>query len=120
MRIGWIIGIAALIGLLCHDVMAAGRSMRCASRLVKVGDFQSEVIARCGDPQYVETFEDHPGKWVSKYAEDAYGRFKAPYLLKSPINKEIWTYQFGPNRLPYYLYFYKGRLTRIESGRRHD
>jgi hypothetical protein len=93
--------------------------MRCGGELVKVGDFQQEVVAKCGDPQSVETFEDYPGRWVSKYDEDDQGRFKAPYLLKNPINKEIWTYQPGPNRLPYYLYFYKGRLTRLEIGRRN-
>ncbi len=118
MRTGSVWEIAALICILNHDAMAASRSMRCAGNLVKVGDFQQEVVAKCGDPQNVQTFEDSPGEWVSKYYEDDQGRFKAPYLLKAPINREIWTYQQGPNRLPYYLYFYQGRLTRLEVGRR--
>ena len=119
MRIGWMIGLAALIFIFSQDATASWRSLRCDRKLVKIGDFQSEVIAKCGDPQYVETFEDYPGFWVSKYYEDDQGRFKAPYLLRHPIKKEVWTYQLGPNRLPYYLYFYKGRLTRLETGGRH-
>ena len=120
MRILWTIVIAAMIGFLSPEPLAAGRTMRCANRLVEVGDYQSEVVAKCGDPQKVETFENQPGEWVSKFSEDDYGRFKAPYLLKSPINKEVWTYQLGTNRLPYVLYFYEGRLTRLEIGRRHE
>ena len=120
MRTEWLILIVTpIIISLNHDVMAGTRSMRCGGNLINVGDFQQEVIAKCGDPQHVETIEDHPEEWVSKYYEDDQGRFKAPYLLKSPINREIWTYQLGDNRLPYYLYFYKGRLTRLEVGGRH-
>jgi hypothetical protein len=119
MRTEWILAIAALcIFIFNHDVMAGNRSLRCAGELVNIGDFQHEVVAKCGDPQSVENFEDYPGEWVAKYYEDDQGRPKAPYLLKSPINREIWTYQLGPNHLPYDLYFYKGRLTRIEVGRR--
>jgi hypothetical protein len=120
MRTRWVLGIAALIIFtLNHDALAGGRSMRCAGDLVKVGDFQQEVVAKCGAPQNVEAFKDYPGEWVSKYDEDDQGRFKAPYLLKSPINREIWTYQLGPNHLPYYLYFTKGRLTRLAVGSKY-
>lgn len=120
MRTGRVIWVLVFSFLLSQDATAEIRAMRCAGRLVKVGDFEGEVIARCGDPQHVETFEDYPGEWVSKYYEDDFGRFKAPYLLKGPIKKEIWTYQLSPSRLPYYLHFYKGRLTRIQIGGRPD
>ncbi len=118
MKAAGIIGVSVLLALIGQTAVAADRTMRCAGRLVNAGDFEGDVIAKCGDPQHVETFEDFPGEWVSRYEEDDFGRFKAPYLLKSPIRKEIWTYQAGPNRLPYYLHFYKGRLIRIETGRR--
>lgn len=118
MRIFLIFGFTLITVLFFHDAMADIRSMRCGSVLVQVGDFEDTVIKKCGSPRHVETFEDHPGFWVSKRWEDDQGRLKAPYLLRSPIKKEIWTYQAGPNRLPYYLHFYKGRLTRIETGKR--
>jgi hypothetical protein len=114
------IGVMTLLFLLGHNVMAESRTMRCSGKLIKVGEFEGEVIAKCGDPQHVETFKDYPGKWVSKYQEDAFGRFKAPYLLKGPIKKEVWTYQPGPNRLPYFLTFHQGRLMRIQVGGRTD
>ncbi len=118
MRIIGLIGIILLFVLSNLDARAEIRSMRCGGKLVQVGDFEDGVVAKCGSPRHVETFEDYPGFWVSKRWEDDQGRLKAPYLLRSPIEKEIWTYQPGTNRLPYYLHFYKGRLTRIETGKR--
>ena len=96
MKVAGIIGISVLLALIGQTAVAADRTMRCAGKLVNAGDFEGDVIAKCGDPQHVETFEDFPGEWVSRYEEDDFGRFKAPYLLKSPIRKEIWTYQAGP------------------------
>ncbi len=118
MRLLLIFGFWFITVLSFSDAIADIRSMRCGSKLVQVGDFEDGVVAKCGTPRHVESFEDYPGFWVSKRWEDDQGRFKAPYLLRSPIEKEIWTYQAGPNRLPYYLHFYKGRLTRIETGKR--
>ena len=102
--------------MIVFSAEAMGRSLRCDGRLVKIGDFQHEVVAKCGDPQHVQTYEDFPNEWVSKRYDDDEERFKAPYLLRSPIKREMWTYQRGPNHLPYYLYFHKGRLTRIKIG----
>ena len=110
-RLLWI-----LILVMAFSSEAAGRSLRCDGRLVMIGDFEREVVAKCGDPQKIETYADLPDEWVSRQYDDDEERFKAPYLLRSPINREVWTYQRGPNRLPYYLYFDKGRLTRLEIG----
>ena len=93
-----------------------GHSLRCGGRLVMIGDWQHEVIAKCGAPQHVEADEDFPDEWRSMRYDHDEERFKAPYLLRSPIKKEVWTYRQGPNRLPYDLYFFKGRLTRMETG----
>ena len=105
-----------LILVMALSAEASGRSLRCDGRLVMVGDFEHEVVAKCGDPQQIETYADLPDEWVSRHYDDHEERFKAPYLLRSPINREVWTYQRGPNHLPYYLYFDKGRLTRMEIG----
>ena len=93
-----------------------GRALRCDGRLVMIGDFQHEVVAKCGDPQQIETREDLPDEWVSHHYNYEEERYKAPYLLRSPINRQVWTYRRGPNHLPYHLYFDKGRLTRMKVG----
>ena len=106
--------ISIIIIALCPE--ANGRSLRCDGRLVMIGDFQHEVVAKCGDPQHVESYKDFPNEWVSRHYDEDEERFKAPYLLRSPVKREVWTYQRSSNHLPYDLYFHKGRLTRIEVG----
>lgn len=93
-------------------------SLRCQSRLVEIGDTPQEVRELCGAPEDVYTEERYRDAWISRYEYDAYGRPRLPYLVRGPIHYERWTYDFGTNRLPYYLHFENGRLVRIESGSR--
>ncbi len=116
MHIGrWLVIIALVLGF-SQD--AAGRSLRCNGRLVMIGDYLADVEYKCGMPDHVDSYKLYPDTWVSKHYDYEEDRFKAPYLLKGPINQEIWIYRFGRNRLPYYLYFHNGRLTHLETGRR--
>jgi hypothetical protein len=118
MRARWGLLIAAV--LFTASQTAAARSLRCAGQLVTIGDYKAEVVKKCGEPDHVETREVYPDTWISKQYDYQDDRFKAPYLLRGPILQELWTYRFGPNRLPYYLHFQNGRLTHLETGRRHD
>jgi hypothetical protein len=98
----------------------AAQSLRCSGKLVTIGDYKVHVAEKCGEPHQVETHEMYPDSWISKHYDYQDDRFKAPYLLRGPILQEVWTYQFGPNRLPYYLYFQNGRLSRLETGNRRN
>ena len=73
------IGIFLLIVFSYLDAGAEIRSMRCGGKLVQVGDFEDGVVAKCGSPRHVETFEDYPGFWVSKRWEDDQGRLRIPH-----------------------------------------
>lgn len=97
---------------------AARDSLRCQGRLVEIGDTPEEVQDTCGPPQHSQREEIHPDTWISRYYDYEHERYRAPYLIKGPIRREIWTYDFGSNRLPYYLHFENDRLIRIEIGRR--
>jgi len=96
----------------------AGDSLRCQGRLVHIGDTPDEVRELCGPPGAISSEERYPDAWISKYDYDSYGRPRLPYLIEGPVHYEKWTYDFGRNRLPYYLHFENGKLIRIESGRR--
>jgi len=104
--------------LLVPQAARAQNSLRCQGRLIEIGDRPEEVRDLCGAPVDVHSEERYPDAWISKYDYDSYGRPRLPYLIEGPIHYEKWTYDFGTNRLPYYLYFENGRLIRIESGRR--
>ena len=110
--------LALLTMLLLATGSLARDSLRCQSRLAEVGDTSQEVRELCGAPADIYTEERYPDAWISRYEYDPYGRPRLPDLVKGPILYERWTYDFGTNRLPYYLHFENGRLVRIESGRR--
>lgn len=76
----------------------ASDTIRCGSRLVSVGDLAAEVEARCGSPSY-RNVENEVLPRGRGYAADV----------------EIWTYNFGPNRLLQRLRFRDGRLVDISS-----
>ena len=107
-----------ILGTLPPATATARDSLRCGSRLVEVGDTPQEVRELCGAPAHIYTEERYPDAWISRYEYDPYGRPRLPYLVQGPVHYERWTYDFGTNRLPYYLHFENGRLDRIESGSR--
>lgn len=88
----------ALVFLACAEPVSAMGALRCGPYLVSTGDLAAQVEARCGPPSY---------------------RVLETYLL--PRNRgyaadvEIWTYNFGPDRLLEQLRFRNGRLVDISS-----
>lgn len=104
--------------LLVPQAAAAQDSLRCQGRLIEIGDSPDDVRELCGPPTDIHSEDRYPDAWISKYEYNPYGRPRLPYLTQGPIHSEKWTYDFGINRLPYYLHFENGRLVWIESGNR--
>lgn len=112
--------VSLFLAMLPASVVMAQDSLRCRGRLIEIGDKAAEVRELCGAPAAIDSEERYPDTWISRYAYDPYGRPRLPYLIEGPIHDERWTYDFGTNRLPYYLHFENGRLVGIESGRRRS
>ena len=54
-----------------------------------------------------------------KYHSDPYkSKTHLPYGIKETFDMEKWTYNFGPTQFIRYLFFEKGKLTKIELGKR--
>ena len=111
-----LLAVLALGLLLTATGAGAERTLQCGHRLVSVGDSAAEVRDRCGVPDHVEHREEGRDTYISQYYDYEEERYKAPRLTKGPIQVEIWTYDFGPNRFTRYLHFENGRLIRIETG----
>ena len=104
-----------------QEVVWADRTVKCGGRLVSLGATQAEVREKCGAPDQVERREEGENTWISQLYDYAEDRYKAPRLIKGPIQIEIWTYNFGANRFVRYLLFENGVLIRIETGEKgHD
>lgn len=119
--------IIVLIGMLLLGAEAAD-ALRCGSAVVSEGDYQDEVLQKCGEPAYVDThvvyetfYVDPEGRYRVPLSPDAlppeHHQYPLGYLRKvtQPVYIEEWTYNFGSHRLKYYLRFVDGKLREIKT-----
>lgn len=78
-------------------------SLRCGTKLVRLGDSKYEVVSSCGEPV-----------WREQVGKDYVA---AGSKLKERIDEE-WTYDFGPRDFTYTLRFAGGKLKAIMRGPR--
>ncbi len=106
-----------LLSVILSDVTVY--ALRCGLELVSVGDRKSEVIKKCGEPTYVEVWDEVRIKrdFYSPTLPDSEDEpYREPFLVKEYVTIEEWEYNFGPNRFVYYLRFERGKLKKITSG----
>lgn len=108
-----------LLLFMLSDISLA--ELRCGTRLVHEGDSKAEIIHKCGEPDYVECWEEEriqrdfyipifrPRAWE-------YDRYREPFLVKEHVRIEEWTYNFGSTRFIRYLRFENGILRDISIG----
>lgn len=102
--------------LIIISTAAADNSLRCSNRIVSVGATPAEVTDKCGEPVYVEQWEEGGESYISQFFDYETERYTAPRLIKAPLRMERWTYDFGTNKFIRYLTFQNGQLIKIETG----
>jgi Protein of unknown function (DUF2845) len=111
--------IIVLLGIMTATGPAHG--FRCDGKIVTEGDYAYDVLAKCGEPDYVDTWEEErmrrgfhgPLEPQKKTDQEPYRR---PALVKEQVIVEVWTYNLGRQRLTRYLRFENGRLVEITTG----
>lgn len=107
------------IWILHTDVFADG-TFRCKGHIISVGDYQAEVLRKCGQPDQTEAWEENEAEVFEhtlEYRSERYReRHRASKLIKAPIRVERWTYNLGPQKFIRYLTFKKSELVKIETG----
>jgi hypothetical protein len=101
---------AALLagGLALVPAAQAEGGFRCGSRLVRNGETEDDVAAKCGDPDDVRS-------WTETRTESIWEN--GHKIERSvPVNYDEWKYDFGRDRLLRYLTFTQGRLTAVRTG----
>jgi hypothetical protein len=98
------------------------QAFRCGGRLVFEGDSKAEVFYKCGEPDFVDLWEEErilgyvyrplfrEGSW--RYVP----RGHPPHFTKEYVKIERWTYNFGPSSFIRYLRFENGTLKKIATG----
>jgi hypothetical protein len=91
-----------LVLLACLPALAAAQSLRCASKIINEGTSQVKVAALCGQPTNIEH-------------QSAVGGFVNGVPVAGDVQVEIWTYNFGPNKLLQRIRFENGIVVKIDS-----
>jgi Protein of unknown function (DUF2845) len=99
-------GIMLLAAGLAFPGPAAADSMRCGTKLMTDGDPADKVEAYCGRPASIERHEI-----VRPY----YYNHGYPIHSSYEVSVELWTYNFGPNKLMYRLRFEDGLLVDVDT-----
>ena len=90
-----ILAASLLLGLLPPAL--AGTSMRCGARIVQEENLAAELIAACGEPALRDRFE-----------------LRLPNV-NTVADREMWTYDFGPQQLIRLVTLSNGRISNIET-----
>jgi hypothetical protein len=90
--------------------LGVGQSVVCAGKIINEGISQLEVTAKCGTPAQV----DHRSSSLVRAVGDA---SRPSYVagVTTDVDVEVWTYNFGPNKLMQRIWFEDGRVTKVES-----
>jgi hypothetical protein len=96
------------VGILLLFMTTEAFALRCGNKLVDIGDRKIEVLQKCGNPLFVENWQEE----VIVYQ----GQLERQIRRITSTDIEEWTYNFGANRFIYFLRFVNGRLNRIEEG----
>jgi len=97
-------------------------AFRCGTNPVSEGDTKAEVVHDCGEPDYVDSWEEEriarDFRVERKYdpRTRSYQSYREPLLVKEKVKIDVWTYNLGSTRFTRYLTFENGILTEITTG----
>lgn len=94
----------------------ADRTFRCKGSVISVGDYASEVLEKCGEPDHREKWQEEVYSRKSQIFDHENERYREPILIKSPVRMERWTYNLGSQQFIRYLQFQNSELINIETG----
>ena len=98
-----------LLALLLLPTLGAADAMRCGSRLISEGDSIDKVREYCGEPS------DTQRTWIVRQPRFEVGGQEYPFKGEEEVPVDLWTYDFGPNKLMRRIRFVAGKVDSIET-----
>lgn len=87
--------------------VAQSDSMRCGNRIVKDGDTIEKVLDVCGEPVKMER------SWIQRAPQYELGGTYHSFPGTEDVPVDLWTYDFGPNKLMRRVRFVDGLVVSI-------
>ena len=98
-----------LLALLLLPAVGAADAMRCGSRLISDGDPIEKAREYCGEPTETQR------TWIVRQPRFEYGGQEIPFPGTDEVPVDLWTYDFGPNKLMRRIRFVAGKVDSIET-----
>ena len=109
--------LALLFLSLCLLFPNAAVALRCGDKLLALGDYKEDVIAKCGEPESVESHVERRGSSYfgsnSQFQRSGGTAFGQQQFVEIEVIVDEWVYDFGRRRFQQYLRFENGRLKEI-------
>ena len=92
--------------------LGLAQSVVCSGKIINEGVSQAEVSAMCGTPVQVD---HHTRNLVTAVGSVTQPGYYAGASASDDVQVEVWTYNFGPNKLMQRIWFEDGLVKRVES-----
>ena len=88
---------------------ASADTLRCGSKLISEGDPIEKVRQYCGEPTATKR------TWITRQPRFEYGGQEIPFEGTEDVPVDLWTYDFGANKLMRRIRFVAGKVESIET-----
>jgi len=88
---------------------ASADTLRCSSKLISEGDPIEKVRQYCGEPVSTKR------TWITRQPRFEYGGREIPFEGTEDVPVDLWTYDFGTNKLMRRIRFVAGKVESIET-----
>ena len=89
--------------------LATADTMRCGSKLISEGDTQDKVLQNCGEPA------EQKRTWILRKPRFEVGGQEYSFNGEEEVPVDLWTYDFGPNKLMRRVRMVAGKVESIET-----
>ncbi|MGD9210682.1 MAG: DUF2845 domain-containing protein [Desulfobacteraceae bacterium] len=111
-----IFGLFLFVLLFIHSVAFGDATFRCKGNIISIGDYQSTVLDKCGEPDHMDTWEETVEEFVSKNRNYGTDGLRVGKRIEKIIKYERWTYNLGSGKFIRYLLFKNNVLDKINTG----
>jgi hypothetical protein len=101
--------LAALLAPLLLPLGASADALRCGSKIISEGDPIEKVLEYCGEPVATKR------TWITRQPRYEYGGQEIPFPGSEDVPVDLWTYDFGANKLMRRIRFVAGKVDSIET-----
>jgi hypothetical protein len=98
-----------ILAMLWWGLFDSAFALQCGGKVVSMGYHTWRVREICGEPTNIQDVQ----QLVPQRYYDPFQRIYVDTFTY--VNKHVWTYNFGPNRLIYILTFESDKLVSIET-----